>query len=79
MKVMYNIKSSRGKYDVDKFFTYGKEYNVIADYRKRQSGQIQNSGFVVVDNMGQSNMLFPYQVKITDDNKEGVYIFEYIK
>jgi len=76
MKVVYNVKSSRGVYEIDKYFTYGKEYIVKADYRKRNSGQrIQDNGLVIIDNMGQDNMLFMHQIKITDNNKENVFVY----
>lgn len=44
MKVKYII-NNQGQHEQDKF-TFGKEYQVIADYRKRQSGQIfRDNGF----------------------------------
>lgn len=77
MKIMYNVKPTRNQYEQDKFFTYGKTYDVIADYRKRQSGQkIADNGFVVIDNTGQHNMLFTNQVTIINEDKENTYIFE---
>jgi hypothetical protein len=71
MKVMYNIKPIRGQYNSDEIFTYRKEYQVIADYRKRTS----EDGFVVNDNTGQVNMLLPKDVIIIQDYKS-CYTFE---
>lgn len=71
MKVMYNIKPMRGQYNPDEIFTYKKEYQVIADYRKRTS----EDGFVVNDNTGQANMLLPKDVIIIQDDKP-CYTFE---
>jgi hypothetical protein len=77
MKVKYNIKSLRGEYEQDKKFTFGIEYKVIADYRKRQSRQtIRDNGFVVIDNQGNENMLFLNQVEIIEDG-EKCFIFSY--
>ena len=75
MKVKY-IEKTKG-YEPDKFFTFGAEYKVLADYRKRQSGQkIADNGFVVIDNRGCENMLFPNQVEIMEDNEE-CFVFSY--
>ena len=76
MKVVYNVKPKRGEYDEERFFTYGKEYQVIADYRKRMNGD--NSGFVIEDNTGCVNMLLPKDVIIIQDDKP-CYTFEYKK
>jgi len=77
MKVKYNVKPSIGDYSQDKFFTFGAEYKVLADYRKRQSGQaIRDSGFVVIDNTGQKNMVFPKQVELIEDD-EPCYTFNH--
>lgn len=74
MKVKLINKPKRGDYD--KFFTFGNEYKVLADYRKRQSGQvIRDNGFVVVDNTGQEQMVFPDEFKIIDDGN-ACYTFE---
>ena len=77
MKVKYNVKSIRAGYEPDKIFTFGVEYKVIADYRKRQSGQtIRDNGFVVIDNQGQENMLFSNEVEIIEDG-EKCFTFSY--
>ena len=77
MNIKYNIKSSRGEYEQDKRFTLGKEYKVIADYRKRQSGQtVRDDGFVVIDDKGQENMLFSNEVVIIEDGEE-CFTFSY--
>ena len=77
MKVKYNIKPVRGEYEPDKFFTFGNEYKVLADYRNRQSGQkIADNGFVVIDNQGNENMLFLNEVKIIEDGKK-CFTFNY--
>ncbi len=66
MKVKLINKPKRGDYD--HLFTYGKEYQVIADYRNRKSGQvIRDNGFVVVDNTGQEQMVFPDEFEMIDD------------
>jgi len=71
MKVKYNINSVRAEYEPNKFFTFGDEYKVIADYRKRQSGQqIRDNGFVVIDNRGHENMLFSNEVEIIEDEEK---------
>ena len=78
MKIQYNIRSSRGQYETDKFFTYGKIYNVIADYRKRDSKQTnRDNGFIVIDNLGQNNMLFENEIVIVDNNIDNTFIFNY--
>jgi len=49
----------------------------LADYRNRTSGQkINDAGFVVTDNFGQTQMLFENDVFIVDANKENTYIYE---
>lgn len=69
MKVKYIVKPIG--YEPDKNFTFGTEYNVIADYRQRQSGQqIRDNGFVVIDNLGQQNMLFSNEVGIIEDGEK---------
>ena len=78
MKVKYLIKNSV-EYDCNKLFTFGTEYKVIADYSQRQSGQqIQDNGFVVIDNRGCENMLFSHEVEIIEDGEE-CYTFSYNK
>lgn len=75
MKVKYIVQPTG--YVPDKFFTYGNEYKVLADYRQRQSGQrIPDNGFVVIDNQGTENMLFPNQVEIIEDG-EKCFTFSY--
>lgn len=60
------IKPKRGDYD--NLFTFGKEYQVIADYRNRKSGQaVKDNGLVIFDNTGQEQMVFPDEFKIIDD------------
>jgi hypothetical protein len=78
MKVRYNINSTRGKYEAEKFFTFGKEYKVLADYRNRQQyqGWCRDNGFVVIDNRGDQNMIFANEVKIIEDGKD-CYTFSY--
>lgn len=76
MKVKY-IVNNRGNYEAQKNFTFNKEYQVIADYRKRQSEQIfRDNGFVVKDNRGQDNMLFSDEVVIIEDDKP-CFVFDY--
>jgi|GEM_PF-3491674 len=77
MKVKYINKVSHRDYEPNKFFTFGTEYPVIADYRKRQSGQkIADNGFVVINNRGEQSMLFPNEVEIIEDEKP-YYTFSY--
>lgn len=77
MKVIYVVKPKRNEYEGIKSFTFQKEYKVLADYRKRQSGQkIADNGFVVIDDNGIENMLFQDQVKIIEDGGK-CFIFNY--
>ncbi len=72
MKILY-IKDTYNSIH----FTKNKIYNVSADYRQRNSKQvIQDNGFVVVDNLGQQNMILPDDCIITDNDASGVYIFK---
>ena len=69
MKVKYIVQPTG--YEPDKIFTFESEYKVLADYRKRQSGQrVADNGFVVIDNQGHENMLFSNQVKIIEDGEK---------
>ena len=78
MKLKYIINDKRS-YDQEKHFTFNKEYKVIADYRQRQSGQqIRDNGFVVIDDKGQTNMLFQNEVEVIEDG-EKCYTFNYNK
>ena len=77
MKVQYIKKYDRSVLENHKNFTTGKVYEVLADYRNRTSGQkINDSGFVVIDDFGQTQMLFENDVLILDTNKENTYIYE---
>jgi hypothetical protein len=77
MKVIYIVKPKRTEYEGNKSFTFQKEYKVLADYRKRQSGQkIADNGLVVIDDNGIENMLFQNQVEIVEDG-EKCFIFNY--
>lgn len=76
MKVLYNVAPTRGEYTADKKFTYGKEYNVLADYRQRNSKQVnRDNGFVIIDDTGESNMLLSNEILITDTDIKNVYVF----
>jgi hypothetical protein len=71
MKAKFNVKPKHSDYDLNKIFTYGVEYDVLADYRNRQSGQaIRDNGLVVVDNQGTERMVFLDEFKIIDDGKQ---------
>jgi len=77
MKVKFIVKSIRVEYELNKKFTFGNEYKVIADYRKRQSGQqVRDNGFVVIDDTGNENMLFSDEVEIIEDGEE-CFTFDY--
>jgi hypothetical protein len=77
MKVTYNKKLQDSR-DNGKHFTYGKSYNVLADYRKRDSRQHErDNGLVVLDDFGQVNMLFADEITITDTDTTNVYVFDY--
>ena len=77
MKVKYLVNPIIAGYVQNKKFTFGKEYKVIADYRQRQSCQrIKDNGFVVIDDLGQQNMLFPNEVEIVED-EEKCFTFSY--
>lgn len=68
MKVKLINKPKRGDYD--NLFTYGKEYQVIADYRNRKSGQVvKDDGLVIFDNTGQEQMIFLNEFEMIDDGK----------
>lgn len=76
MKIKY-IKKNSMYDDANKFFTTGNEYVVLADYRQRRSGQkIRDNGFVVLDNMGNTNMVFENEVQIIDNDTTNVYTYE---
>ena len=76
MKVKYMVNNRRQS-ERDRKFTFGKEYQVIADYRNRTSGQsIADNGLVVKDDRGEHNMLFANEVAIIEDN-EPCYTFNY--
>ena len=78
MKVKYNKRTNETGNYANRFFTFGKEYKVLADYRERKSGQIiADNGFVVIDDLGQTNMVFPDQVEIIED-RESCYMFRYV-
>ena len=65
MKVIYNVKD---KTSGRNSFTFGKSYKVLADYRNRTSLQLhRDNGIVVIDDNGETNMIFPEQVIIVND------------
>ena len=56
--------------------TTGKEYPVMADYRKRESKQvIQDNGLVLFDDKFNVQMIFS-GYEITDESKGDTYIFK---
>ena len=77
LEKQYIKKYDRSILENNKNFTTGKVYEVLADYRNRTSGQkINDAGFVVTDNFGQTQMLFENDIFIVDTNKENTYIYE---
>lgn len=77
MKIKYIKKTRINEYTVSKF-TLEKEYEVIADYRNRQSGQtIRDNGFVIHDDCGVIQMVFNDQFQITDAEIRNTFIFTY--
>jgi hypothetical protein len=80
MKVKYTKKPKANDFENEKF-TLNKEYNVLADYRNRQSGQVvPDNGLVILADNNQQEMVFlsdGFEVSNTD--KEETYIFEYSK
>lgn len=77
MKIQYTKKYDRSVLDNHKIFTTGKVYEVLADYRNRTSVQkINDSGFVVIDDFGQTQMLFENDVLIVNTDKKNTYIYE---
>jgi hypothetical protein len=78
MKIMYNVKKETFE---NQNVTYGKEYEVIADYRTRpqNKGWSRDDGFVIKDDNGQVEMLLLEDIKITDNNIGNTFIFEYKK
>lgn len=78
MKLKYVKKSIIGAFTDKVLFTFGKEYEVIADYRKRQSGQmVADNGFVINDDLGQTQMVFNGDFKITDNEVGNTFVFNY--
>lgn len=78
MKIKY-IKQQRSNDFTDNIlFTFNKEYEVIADYRKRQSGQkIADNGYVIKDDSGRTQMVFDGNFIITDNRIGNTFIFNY--
>jgi hypothetical protein len=81
MKIKY-IKQQRPNDFTDNiFFTFGKEYEVVADYRNRQSGQqIADNGFVINDDFGRTQMVFSGyngDFIITDNEIGNTFVFNY--
>lgn len=57
--------------------TQGKEYFIMADYRKRHSKQvIIDNGLVLFDDKFNVQMIFS-GFEITDESRGDTYIFEY--
>lgn len=70
MKVICSVKNKER-------FTFDKSYNVLADYRKRVSLQhVQDNGFVVINDLGECDMLLPHEIRIVEDYNS-CYVFEY--
>ena len=79
MKIQYMRKPKPNDF-INNQFTFGKIYEVLADYRKRRSGQkIPDDGFVIKDNNNQEIMVFFGDWKIIDDTIEKTFVFNYKK
>lgn len=78
MKVKY-VKKPRPNDFKNSCFTFGKEYDVLADYRLRKqwNNGVRDNGFVIKDDTGASNMVFIEDVEITDNSKGNTYVFAY--
>jgi hypothetical protein len=75
MKLIFNVKQR--VYGTPKF-TFGKEYDIVADYTKRMSGQkVRDNGYVIKNDLGEIDMVFKNQVIISDDKQGDTYIFSY--
>lgn len=62
----------------NKLFTYGKRYEVLADYRNRTPMQkVNDSGLVIKDDMEQIQMVFLDSFKIVDGSINSTYVFNY--
>ena len=78
MKIRY-IKKNTSDYS-NKKFTCNKDYEVIADYRKRQSRQaIDDNGFVIKDDSDNIQMVFQDDFIIIDKGIENTFVFDYLK
>jgi hypothetical protein len=66
-------------YDFEnKLFTYGKQYEVLVDYRNRTSMQkFNDSGLVIKDDTNQVQMVFLDSFKIVDKSRNQTYVFNY--
>lgn len=63
----------------NKLFTYGKQYEVLADYRNRTPMQrFNDSGLVIKDDTNQIQMVFLDSFNIADDSIGSTYVFNYI-
>lgn len=62
-------------------FTLNREYNVIADYRNRQSGQVvPDNGLVIKTDKNEEEMIFLSDgFEISNTEKEDTFIFNYSK
>jgi len=80
MKIKYTKKPKANDFENEKF-TFNKEYNVLADYRNRKSGQVvSDNGFVILaDNHGIEMVFLSDGFQISNTEKEETYIFEYSK
>lgn len=76
MKIKY-IKEPKPNDFYNELFTKDKEYEVIADYRLRQSGQrFRDDGLVIKDNKEQIQMVFLDSFKITDVEQNNTFVFK---
>ena len=77
MTVQFSIKPNANDFH-NNLFTYGKEYEVLADYRNRASMQrFNDSGLVIKDDIGQIQMVFLDSFKIVDNSVNLTYVFNY--
>lgn len=81
MKIKYIGKTKINSYEKEDF-TNCKEYNVLADYRNRASGQkVADNGLVVQNDNNENVMIFLNENKfvITDNEIKDTFVFNYSK
>lgn len=77
MKVQYIKKPKINDFE-NKKYTFLKEYDVIADYRKRCDGQVvADNGLVILNDENENDMIFLNDFKLSDKDVKNTYVFSY--